>query len=86
MIEPIQVPQGARYAISVDGKLRTHRDKREVALEAANVLKAPLQQDRDPRSADGRGNRSAEAVNDRCRAYTGPELLDLSLTVRDRCC
>ena len=30
----------ARYAISVDGTLRTHRDTLEAAFEAANVLKA----------------------------------------------
>lgn len=29
-----------RYEISVDGVARTHRDTRESALEAANVLKA----------------------------------------------
>jgi hypothetical protein len=40
MIEPMQAPQGARYEISVDGTVRTHRDTRETALEAANVLKA----------------------------------------------
>jgi hypothetical protein len=31
---------GARYAIVVDGTVRTHRDRREAAFEAANVLKA----------------------------------------------
>jgi hypothetical protein len=31
---------GARYAIVVDGVVRTHRDTLEVALEAASVLKA----------------------------------------------
>jgi len=40
MIESVQMPQGARYEINVDGTMRTHRDKREMALEAANVLKA----------------------------------------------
>jgi hypothetical protein len=29
-----------RYDIVVDGTVRTHRDTREAALEAANVLKA----------------------------------------------
>ena len=32
--------EGARYEISVDGTVRIHRDDREIALEAANVLKA----------------------------------------------
>jgi hypothetical protein len=31
---------GARYEISVDGIMRTHRDLREIAVEAANYLKA----------------------------------------------
>jgi hypothetical protein len=31
---------GARYANVVEGIVRAHRDTREVALEAANVLKA----------------------------------------------
>ena len=31
---------GARYAIIVDGIVRTHRDTLEVALEAASVLNA----------------------------------------------
>jgi hypothetical protein len=31
---------GARYQIIVDGVVRIHRDGREVALEAASVLKA----------------------------------------------
>ena len=31
---------GARYAIVVDGTVRTHRDRGETAFEAANVLKA----------------------------------------------
>jgi hypothetical protein len=31
---------GARYAIVIDGTVRTHRDLREAAFEAANVLKA----------------------------------------------
>jgi hypothetical protein len=31
---------GARYAIVVDGSVPTHRDSREPAFEAANVLKA----------------------------------------------
>ena len=35
-----QSPSGARYAIVVDGTVRTHRDMREAAFEAANVLKA----------------------------------------------
>ena len=30
----------ARYEISVDGVVRTHRDSQDIALEAANVLKA----------------------------------------------
>jgi hypothetical protein len=30
----------ARYEISVDGTVRTHRDAREIAIEAANVLKS----------------------------------------------
>jgi hypothetical protein len=29
----------ARFAIVVDGVVRTHRDTREAALEAANVLR-----------------------------------------------
>jgi hypothetical protein len=32
--------EGARYAMVVDGTVRTHRDTREAAIEAANVLKA----------------------------------------------
>jgi signal recognition particle GTPase len=36
----MKVAEGARYEISVDGAVRTHRDTREMALEAANVLKA----------------------------------------------
>ena len=32
--------EGARYGIIVDGSVRTHRNTREAALEAANVLKA----------------------------------------------
>jgi hypothetical protein len=36
----IKEAQGARYEISVDGTVRPHRDTREAALEAANVLKA----------------------------------------------
>jgi hypothetical protein len=31
---------GARYAISIDGTVRTHRDVQEIAIEAANFLKA----------------------------------------------
>jgi hypothetical protein len=31
---------GARYAIVIDGTVRTHRDTREAAFEAANVLQA----------------------------------------------
>jgi hypothetical protein len=31
---------GARYEITVDGVGRTNRDTREIAIEAANVLKA----------------------------------------------
>ena len=31
---------GARYDIIVEGAVRPHRDTREAALEAANVLKA----------------------------------------------
>jgi hypothetical protein len=34
-----QAPSGARYVITVDGQVRTHRDAREAALETANVLK-----------------------------------------------
>jgi hypothetical protein len=36
----IMTESGARYAITVDGVARTHRDTREAAFEAANVLKA----------------------------------------------
>ena len=32
--------EGARYAIVVDGVVRTHRDRLEIAMEAASVLKA----------------------------------------------
>jgi hypothetical protein len=32
--------EGLRYAIVVDGIVRTHRDQLEVAMEAASVLKA----------------------------------------------
>jgi hypothetical protein len=32
--------EGARYEISVDGTVRTHWDALDIALEAANVLKA----------------------------------------------
>ncbi len=32
--------EGARYEISIDGTVRTHRDTREIAIEAANFLKA----------------------------------------------
>ena len=35
----MKIAAGARYEISVDGTVRTHRDDREIALEAANVLK-----------------------------------------------
>jgi hypothetical protein len=31
---------GARYAIAIDGVVRAHRDTREAAFDAANVLKA----------------------------------------------
>ncbi len=34
------IETGARYAITVDGVVRTHRDSHEAAFEAANVLKA----------------------------------------------
>jgi hypothetical protein len=34
------IESGARFAIVVDDAVRTHRDTREAALEAANVLKA----------------------------------------------
>jgi hypothetical protein len=30
---------GARYEISIDGVVRTHRDLREIAVEAATFLK-----------------------------------------------
>jgi hypothetical protein len=30
---------GARYAISIDGTVRTHRDARDIAIEAAEFLK-----------------------------------------------
>jgi hypothetical protein len=30
----------ARYEISIDGTVRTHRDVRDIAIEAANFLKA----------------------------------------------
>ena len=36
----MKIVESARYEISVDGAVRTHRDTREIALEAANVLKA----------------------------------------------
>jgi hypothetical protein len=36
----IESQTGARYAIVIDGTVRTHRDLREAAFEAANVLKA----------------------------------------------
>jgi len=36
----MKLAEGARYEISVDGTVRAHRDEREIALEAANVLKA----------------------------------------------
>jgi hypothetical protein len=32
--------QGARYEINVDGKSRSYRDTKEVALEAAQYLKS----------------------------------------------
>jgi len=32
--------EGARYAIVVDGVVRAHRDRLEIATEAASVLKA----------------------------------------------
>ena len=32
--------EGVRYAIVVDGIVRTHRDQLQVAMEAASVLKA----------------------------------------------
>jgi hypothetical protein len=31
---------GARYAITIDGTVRTHRDVQEIAIEAADSLKA----------------------------------------------
>jgi len=34
-----QPAPSARYAITVDGVVRTHRDTREPAFEAANFLK-----------------------------------------------
>jgi hypothetical protein len=34
------ITEGARYDISVDGTVRTHGDAQEIAIEAANVLKA----------------------------------------------
>ncbi len=36
----MKIAEGARYEISVDGTVRTHRDAMEIALEVANVLKA----------------------------------------------
>ncbi len=36
----MKIPEDARYEISVGGTVRTHRDAMEIALEAANVLKA----------------------------------------------
>jgi hypothetical protein len=30
---------GARYAISIDGTVRTHRDVQDIAIEAAEFLK-----------------------------------------------
>jgi hypothetical protein len=30
----------ARYEISIDGTVRTHRDARKIAIEAADLLKA----------------------------------------------
>jgi hypothetical protein len=32
--------EGARYEVSFDGTVRTHRDARESAIEVANALKA----------------------------------------------
>jgi hypothetical protein len=37
---------GARYEISIDGVVRTHRDLREIAVEAATVLKSKNPQSR----------------------------------------
>jgi hypothetical protein len=31
--------QGAKFEISIDGKPRSHRERREVAIEAAEFLK-----------------------------------------------
>ena len=31
--------QGAQFEISIDGKTRSHRERREVAIEAAEFLK-----------------------------------------------
>ncbi len=36
----VMTESGARYAITVDGVVRTHRASREAGFEAANVLKA----------------------------------------------
>jgi hypothetical protein len=36
----MKIAERAQYEISVDGTVRTHRDTLEIALEAANVLKA----------------------------------------------
>ena len=36
----MKVTEGTRYEISVDGTVRTHRDTRDIALEAANILTA----------------------------------------------
>jgi hypothetical protein len=33
------ITQGAQFEISIDGKPRSHRDRREVAIEAAEFLK-----------------------------------------------
>jgi hypothetical protein len=36
----MKIAEGARYEIIVDGIVRTYRDAPDIALEAANVLKA----------------------------------------------
>jgi hypothetical protein len=40
MPDMMKIAEHARFEISVDGTIRAHRDAREIALEAANVLKA----------------------------------------------
>jgi hypothetical protein len=44
-IATVKKDEGARYAIEVDGVVRTHRDDSTIALGAAVVLRGPRQQD-----------------------------------------